>query len=389
MKRITAYLLLLFTGLTYGQAWQEMNDFPIEMMVHFSFATQTHGYVMTSATPNDSRMFKYDPVLDSWEEIGSFPVLSEDYAEVVLDNIPYVLTADNNIGEATIWGYEEFTDDWSVVTTTIIGGDPFCGFTGAMFGIDNKLYVHTSAGNENFRSYDLGLDTWEILVDANANGECGTQGFSVGNKGYLLFSTEEFGGPLSKNLWEYNSTTEEWTQRPDYPGFVEDSFDYPRTIFVINDIAYVGMTYLESNFHRFDPAQGTWQTIQACGYHGSRAAGFVIGDIGYVAGGSAYDTGTGGNMLVDDVWKLDPELLSVTSEDPTTIHFAPNPVLNNLVFHGLVDEVEYRIYDVVGSLITTGVTHNRSVSVDELSAGMYFVQISSDKQSAVQRFLKL
>ena len=388
MKRITVYLLLLFAGLSYGQAWQQMNDFPIEMAVHFSFSTQTHGYVMTRAIPNDTRMFKYDSAADSWVQINSFPVIATTYSTAVLDDIAYVLTGDNNIGEITIWRYDEPNDDWIIVTSAATGGNPIC-YSNAFFSVSGKLYVHVSQEVDNFRSYDPATDTWEILVDADAYGECITLGFSIGDKGYLLFSAQEVADVLNEELWEFDPSDGTWIQRPDYPGYTDETFDYPETIFVIDNLAYVGMTTLTGAFHRFDPVTNTWEAIQPCGYRGGNAAGFVIDGLGYVAGGNAFDPATGGTLKVDDVWKLDPEKLSITDAKEMGLVLYPNPADNLVLIKGVETEVNYSIYNLKGELLAKAVTMNQSIDISGLPTGMFLVAINSEEKSTVKKLLKL
>jgi N-acetylneuraminic acid mutarotase len=300
----------------------------------------------------------------------------------------YVLTGDNNIGEITIWRYDEPNDDWIVVTSASTGGNPIC-YSNAFFSVIDKLYVHASQNVDNFRSYDPATDTWEILVDADAYGECITFGFSIGDKGYLLFSAQEVADVLREELWEYDPSNETWTQRPDYPGYTDETFDYPETMFVIDNMAYVGMTSLESGFHRFDQAQNTWETIQQCGYRGSKAAGFVIDGLGYVAGGSALDPGSGGNILVNDVWRLDPENLSIVDKSETSLTVYPNPVGDVLLIQGIQDEVTFSIYSLLGKLVAEGISENRTVDTGKLPQGMFLITITSEEKTTVKKLLKL
>jgi len=344
---------------------------------------------MTRAIPNDNRMFKYDPVTDSWVQISDFPVLSQHYAETVLDNIPYVLTGDASTGDITLWRYDELNDEWNVATTEQIIGNPFCGFFVALFAINGKIYVHTSDFDDSFRSYEPATDTWEILVDANAYGECATFGFSIGEKGYLLFSAREFADVLRKELWEFDPSNGTWTQGPDYPGYTDQTFDYPETIFVIDNLAYVGMTTLESTFHRYNPVTISWETIGPCGYFGSKAAGFAIDGLGYVAGGFAHDPATGGTLSVDDVWRLNPEKLSVSESNDVGIVIHPNPVNNIVNVSGIQSDFDYQIYNLSGQLVDQGVSEGKSIRVTHLPKGLFLLSITIDDTSEVIKLLKL
>jgi hypothetical protein len=390
-KLLTGFLCLFACTLVSQNAWEQLNDFPFEMSVHVSFATATHGYVMTHAFFGDNRIFQYDPDTDLWVQKGDFPIASvSNYSEAVLDGVPYVLTGDDNTSEATLWKYNEGDDSWEAAATDFFSeGFGFSGFFGAAFANHGKIYVHTSSFNDNFRSYDPVTDTWEILQDSPAVGQLGTEGFSIGDRSYFIFSTKEFAGPDSKDLWELDFDTGEWIAHPPYPGFTEPGFEYPETIFEIDGFGYVGMTYLESNFHRFNGDDGSWETIQACGYFGDRAAGFSINGIAYVAGGSALDPNSGASIHVKDVWRLDPDLLAVDGENISEFTLSPNPAITSIKINGVPTDVAYGISTVQGKLISSGISENRSIDVSLLPAGIYFVSITSEEKITVKKLLKL
>jgi len=392
MKKILASFFCLFASTLVAQnAWQQLNDFPFEMSVHVSFATANRGYVMTKAFPGDKRIFQYDPDNDSWVQKGDFPLASStNYSEAVLDGVPYVLTGDDFTSEVTLWKYNEGEDSWEAAATEFFNeGFGFSGFFGAAFANHGKIYVHTSSFNDNFRSYDPLTDTWEILIDSPAVGQLGTEGFSIGDRSYFIFSTKEFAGPDSKDLWELDFDTGEWIEHPPYPGFTEPGFEYPETIFAIDGFGYVGMTYLESNFHRFNGEDGSWETIQACGYFGDRAAGFSINGFAYVAGGSAFDPNSGGNILVNDVWRLDPENLSIVDESETTITFYPNPVGDILLIQGIQNEVAFSIHSLQGKLVAEGISENRTIITSNLPSGMFLITITSEEKTTIKKLIKL
>ncbi|MBL0072241.1 MAG: hypothetical protein IPP34_10755 [Bacteroidetes bacterium] len=110
--------------------------------------------------------------------------------------------------------------------------------------------------------------------------------FSIGNKGYLGMGQGT--NPLLNNdIWEYNPTANNWTQKASYPG----TGYMGMSSFVIGDKAYVGLgiglNYTFPNtFYKFDPDANSWTSIANFPGVGRRdAACFSIGTNGYVCAG--------------------------------------------------------------------------------------------------------
>lgn len=392
MNRFLFIYLFLVGGISISQnAWTQLGDFPIETRMSTAFSTSNFGYVLTSNDPNPPKLYQYNPVTDDWVQKADFLILFQgtNYrgASVVFNDEGYVLTGDVSDFSVTLWKYNETADLWEEATTEIFSGFGPFGFWGAAFANHGKIYVNTSGDTDNFKSYDPLTGIWETLTDyPDLIGERAQVGFSIGDRSYLVFSIDEFGGVPHRHLFEYDFTNDLWIIRTPYSGFIKDGF--PTANFVIGDYAYFGMTYFEGNFWRYHAQSDTWQQIQANGYHGDNATGFSHNGLGYVGGGNT-ELEPGNFVLLEDVWKLDPELLSIVDEHIETFQISPNPARDLVFIHGVSTEVNYRIFNVQGRLLEKGISENKTINVAYLPRGMFLLSITSEEKTAVKKLLKL
>ncbi len=129
-------------------------------------------------------------------------------------------------------------------------------------------------------------------------------GFSIGGRGYTGLGHVNSGGTVNyKDIWEYDPSTDTWTQKADFGGDER----YHCTAFVIGNYGYVGMGHdnldlYRTDMWRFDPIANTWTAISNFpGEERRGAAAFVIDGIGFVGTGQA----TSGYK--DDFFKYDPQ----------------------------------------------------------------------------------
>ncbi len=135
--------------------------------------------------------------------------------------------------------------------------------------------------------------------DGLARGEASS--FSIGDKGYLVcgYDGSKSNARLS-DLWEYDMTTDAWTQKAGFPGTARSN----GTAFAIDGKGYFGTGYDGVNklndFWEYDPATNNW--TQRTDFPGSGrydAVSFGVSGKGYI--GAGYD----GNYL-KDFYSFDP-----------------------------------------------------------------------------------
>ena len=139
------------------------------------------------------------------------------------------------------------------------------------------------------------IGNWVRVSDFDGLARSEASCFSIGNKGYLVcgYDGSKSDARLS-DLWEYDMTTDAWTQKASFPGTARNS----ATAFAIDGKGYMGtgydgLNYL-SDFWEYDPTSNTWS--QKADFPGSArydAVAFGVSGKGYI--GAGYN----GNFLKD------------------------------------------------------------------------------------------
>lgn len=116
-------------------------------------------------------------------------------------------------------------------------------------------------------------------------------GFSIGNKGYLCSGSDTNNITLN-DLWEYDATTNAWTQKANLIGGPRRS----AFAFAINGLGYVGGGIADSNttgtlygdFYAYDPISNLWTSkanYSSTGNNVYRSAATACNGKGYLIGG--------------------------------------------------------------------------------------------------------
>ncbi len=181
------------------------------------------------------------------------------------------------------------------------------------FVLENRAYL--VAGTDDFEykrkmySYRADQDDWDNEVSLGGDGgdglaRVGATSFALTHggqtKGYVaLGQTQTIA--FMNDLWEYDRTTEAWTQKANFTGA-------PRreaVSFVIANKAYVGTgnsgSGLLADFFTYDPTTNSWAQISDFAGTARRAAvAFSMESYGFVGTG---DDGT----LRNDFWMFNPQ----------------------------------------------------------------------------------
>jgi N-acetylneuraminic acid mutarotase len=178
------------------------------------------------------------------------------------------------------------------------------------FAIGNKGYIGT--GSETYPIYHFRKDFWEYNPSTNVwtqKSDFGGSprytaiGFSIGTKGYVGTGWDQV-TPFYNDFWEYDQITNIWTQKGNFPGVPRQD----AICFTINSKAYAGLglngNLPLSDFYIYNDTTDTW--IQLTNFVGAaRYSAFAFGmnGKGYVGTGSvAYPN----FAYVNDVWEYDP-----------------------------------------------------------------------------------
>jgi PKD repeat protein len=326
MKKFIIFFFLVTQYTLFGQlGWVQKDSLPSSgRYCHISFVIGDKAYAGLGSIDAELRVFsagffRYDPVNDSWERLGDFPGGGRYSSSAFsLNGKGYVcLGRDTNLMWLNdVWEFDPVTEGW-VKKSDFPGGSRY---NSATFVIGNNAYVVGGSINEgnNYLNdlwcYDPATDTWTQKRNLPTAHKAGPVAFSLNDKGYVVgggYSTYE----PTKDFYEYNPVTNDWSQLPDLPELRTGAVG-----FVIGDKAYVGTgTDLNStykSFWYFTPSTNTWTAISdPPADFSERIAGtaFSIGNTGYVLAGRSkpYDPYYENGKMLNDLWAYTPCMMPV------------------------------------------------------------------------------
>jgi N-acetylneuraminic acid mutarotase len=214
-------------------------------------------------------------------------------------------TAENVLND--LWQYDPLADTWSQKANLpgSVRRDAIA------FAIGDKGYVGTGINNDealagiilkDFWEYNPSTNMWTQKADYPGNAGMGVYmatGFSVDSKGYLCCGKI---GPsyYSSELWEYKPSIDQWTQRSSFPGGVR----YQLSSFSIGYYGYVGLgadqNTFRKDFWKYNAGNNQWSPIANLpGSERGGACTFNLGNRGFVCMGN-----NGG--ILGDLWEYNP-----------------------------------------------------------------------------------
>lgn len=209
-------------------AWTQKADFlGSKRSSAVGFATNSYGYVGTGYDGLNKLkdFYKYDPSSNSWSQIDDFPGTGRYSALAFgIENNGYVGTGYDGSELKDFYKYSESDASWSTMTS--LGGSK--RRDGAVFVINNIAYVGFGSNNgslvSDFWAFDPSSETWSRKVDTSndddSQNRVSTAAFAAGGLGYV--STGSSGG-VGNTTWEYNPSTNDWTERTSFEGSSRES----------------------------------------------------------------------------------------------------------------------------------------------------------------------
>lgn len=193
-----------------------------------------------------------------------------------------LLTACTGVEEAPITDWVHHADfpghARASATSFVIGDDAYvcCG------RIDNN----DSLLNEVWK-YDSQTDNWTQLDSFPGRARVKAIGVTINGKAYLGMGYNGLDGEKSilKDFYEYDSETDLWTAKADFPGEAANDMAYS----VVNGCLYTAMGFTGTtrlnDSYKYDPTTDVWTRLEDCPGSYSVPAFFSIGKNFYVGAG--------------------------------------------------------------------------------------------------------
>ena len=71
-----------------------------------------------------------------------------------------------------------------------------------------------------------------------------------------------------------------------------------------------------------------------------------------------------------------------------SVQIFPNPANSSIQIGGINEDFSFEIYNTTGSKVLNGVTFNQEIKLSRLSQGVYFLNIQTNNETVVKRFVK-
>jgi len=382
-----------------ADSWTQKKDYPAPVGDAVSFSINGKGYVGTGCCYRKD-FYEYDPVSDTWTQKADLPGVGRTSAVgFAIGDKGYIGPGQDSDSTNTheFWEYDPVTNYWT--EKAIFQGDE--RQEAFAFAIAGNGYVGTGYLDPNllddFWKYSQLTDAWSKKTVFQGGPRVGAVGFSIGDKGYVGMGLTDFA--YQDDLWEYDPATNAWSQKSDF-GTIGRATG---VAFSINGLGYVGLgathdgswIYLH-DLWQYNPSTNSWvQKTNFPGGAGIAAIAFVIDNKAYVGTGSS--PGTSGT----DFWEYTPDSTGTLVEEQvvnkTKLTISPNPIINSSTISFYLNKHSSTTLDLLESsgrkiktlldANTEAGTHELQLNREQLSAGIYFLQVKMNDETLVMKIV--
>ncbi|HLA57353.1 MAG TPA: kelch repeat-containing protein [Puia sp.] len=307
----------IFTVLVHDQ-WTVKSSFPGSFMgkiTSFRIGNKLYAGIGQAYTGNLQEFWQYDATTGAWTQKASYPAMSLPGLGIgfSIGNKGYVIMSPDSLGYTDLWQYDTALNTWTKrayfpgslkqgMTAFSINNFGYVGLGGDGIGRSNKIW-----------QYDPVADSWAPKSDFPGTGSTNSASFVVGSYAYVGTGMNGFNTITgSTEFYRYDPSTDTWTKKADFPGVGRNS----AAGFAIGDYGYLGTGYNLSGFYlsdfwQYNPSTDIWaQKNDFGGGVRGEASGFAGDNQGYLGFGSgaAHQAGAmaGYNSIYIDLWEYQP-----------------------------------------------------------------------------------
>ncbi|TAL58907.1 MAG: hypothetical protein EPN85_10490, partial [Bacteroidetes bacterium] len=277
------------------------------------FSIGTKGYVGTGyyldgmgMSNNSADFWEWDQATNVWTQKANFGGgLRANAIGFSIGNKGYIGTGlpswlGTAIPKNDFWEWDQATNTWVQKANLPVGRSKAIGFSIGSKGYIGMGLDGSYIAQNDLWEWDQATDTWTKKANFPGTARFNAVGFSIGTKGYVgtgaktatNTSPSHGAAGLMNDFWEWDQTTDIWTQKANFGGQVR----HAAVGFSISGKGYIGTgldvnDYEVSDFWEWDQAANAW-TVKAYypGISPSELFGFSIGCYGYTGGGMKFIT---------------------------------------------------------------------------------------------------
>jgi len=393
-KLLYFFTLILLTNSVWGQTenyWVEKADFGgLKRERAVAFTIGGMGYVGTGVDTAEvvrNDFWKYNPTNNSWTQVADFAGTGRRNAVAFsVNNVGYVGTGMSNaistLGTTLndLWSYNALANTWTQKSN--YPGNLGQGvYFATAFSINDKGYIcggkkGPANYSDEFWEYNTTTDSWSQLSAFPGGVRYQLASFVVNNKAYVGLGVDL--DVFRKDIWEYDPVAAVWTQKNDFLGSERGavstfSFNYRGFVCLGGDGGY------KKDVWEYNPFEDTW-SIRA-NFGGSarkNAISFVSGDTAYVGTGK----GISGKKMSFYAYVPYQSALKLTENtDLIDVNIFPNPVndkINIQIHSNQVKSVS--IYNLSGQEVYQSKVNQSLMIFDRsnISSGIYILALKDE-----------
>lgn len=257
----------------------------------------------------------YDSENDYWEQKADFIGVKRTSASAFqINGKGYIgLGYDGTNKLKDFYEYNPDTNSW--LQKADFGGTARYGAVG--FQVAGKGFIGTGYdGNylKDFYKYDPTSDSWTVSNGFGGNKRRNATVFTIGDKAYLATGLNN--GVSQIDFWEFDGTTETWTQKRDINSGDDGDYNEGYAIirgnassFSIDGKGYITCGGSGTSTWQYNPSNDLWYEVTSLESSGRNdAVGLTINNRGFVL------LGRNGTSYYDDVWEFHPDVEQVDND---------------------------------------------------------------------------
>ncbi|MBI4931378.1 MAG: gliding motility-associated C-terminal domain-containing protein [Bacteroidetes bacterium] len=308
MRLIITFTLAIFHLALIGQTWVQKASLPANgRLAAVAFPIGNKGYIGAGNTYSGytDDFWEYDPATDSWTQKANFLGGPRNFALGFSIGVRgYFGCGTNGMFQNDFWEYDPVANTWTQKAN--MGG--VIRATASGFSVGGYGYIGTGFDwNANcladFWRYDPANNTWTQMGNFSGGKRIDVDRatFVIGNKAYWGTGWDQATGVKYNDWWEYNSTTDTWSQKANIPTLGR----WGAIGFSICNKGFVGMGIYNgtsvpyTDFWQYDPTTNFWTFATSFPMPGrTDASVIVLNNKAYI--GTGMDTSL---TLVNGQWE--------------------------------------------------------------------------------------
>jgi len=292
MKKIIICSIFITTCLLslQAQTWQTLNNTNFLRHHTISFSINNMGYSIAGTTPQGrtSNVQEYDPVNDSWTDLGNYPgpARAQGIGQT-WDGKGYFGFGSEPSGAKLndLWEFDPISN-----TFTQLPSCPGVGRTHpALVILNGKIYTGMGSGTTNLSDwweYDIATQVWTQKTSIPIGRHHPYQ--------FILNGNIYVGSGHQSSWYKYDPLNDTWTAVASLDTRVAGTqFNYNGKGYALSGVTTGHTFYATGEFHEYDPLSDSWNILNPHPGNSLWApASFVINNYVYIYTGTTGATGT-------------------------------------------------------------------------------------------------